>query len=102
MLMSTFAVYFADVVEMYQIALLAWMYLTPIIYPESIVPAAYRWWMFNINPMYHLVWLFRAALALNDWPHPQRLITTTAIACGVFAIGWILFTAKADEFAYRA
>ena len=102
LLMSTFAVYFADVVEMYQIALLGWMYLTPIIYPEGIVPPSYRWWMFNINPMYHLVYLFRASLGINDWPHPQRVITTAAMACGVFVAGWILFTSKADEFAYRA
>ena len=50
LLLSTLAVYFPDVAEMYQIVLLAWMYLTPIIYPETIVPEAYRWWMFNLNP----------------------------------------------------
>ena len=33
------AVYFPDVAEMYQIFLTAWMYLTPIFYPESILPA---------------------------------------------------------------
>ncbi|MBI3998904.1 MAG: ABC transporter permease, partial [Armatimonadetes bacterium] len=43
LLVSTLAVYFPDVAEMYQVGLLAWMYLTPIIYPEEIIPEAYRW-----------------------------------------------------------
>ena len=38
---STLAVYFPDVLEMYQILLMAWMYLTPLMYPEDIIPAQY-------------------------------------------------------------
>ncbi len=39
LIISTFAVYFPDVAEMYQIVLTAWLYLTPIIYPEEILPS---------------------------------------------------------------
>lgn len=101
LLVSTLAVYFPDVAEMYQIALLAWMYLTPIIYPEEIVPEAYRWWMFNLNPMYHLVSLFRLPLYDGILPSLPRLATATAMALVVFLIGWVVFTRRADEFAYR-
>ncbi|MEP7340305.1 MAG: ABC transporter permease, partial [Acidobacteriota bacterium] len=52
--LSTLAVYFADVLEMYQILLTAWMYFTPIIYPKEIIPEHLRW-LFNLNPMYHLL-----------------------------------------------
>jgi ABC-type polysaccharide/polyol phosphate export permease len=102
LLLSTLAVYFPDIVEMYQIALLGWMYLTPIIYPESIVPMAYRWWMFNLNPMYHLVKLFRLSLLYGTWSSPAELTITMAIAVGMVFVGWNVFTRKADEFAYRA
>lgn len=101
LLVSTLAVYFPDVAEMYQIALVAWMYLTPIIYPESIVPQTYRWWMFNLNPMYHLVKLFRMALLYGTWPSATQLASAVTIALAVLLAGWTLFTAKADEFAYR-
>ncbi|MGH7410534.1 MAG: ABC transporter permease [Candidatus Methylomirabilis sp.] len=101
LLVSTMAVYFPDVAEMYQIALLAWMYLTPIIYPEEIVPEAYRWWMFNLNPMYHLVTLFRLPLYDGILPSLPRLASATAMALIVFVIGWVVFTRRADEFAYR-
>src|SRR5205823_11000925 len=36
--LSALAVYFPDVVETFQVLLMAWMYLTPIIYPMAIVP----------------------------------------------------------------
>ena len=59
LLISTWAVYFPDIAEMYQIVLSAWMFLTPIMYPEDILPQAYRFYLTMLNPMYHLVKIFR-------------------------------------------
>jgi ABC-type polysaccharide/polyol phosphate export permease len=101
LLLSTLAVYFPDVAEMYQIVLLAWMYMTPIIYPESIVPEAYRWWMFNLNPMYHLIKLFRLPLYDGLVPSPVRLASAAAVALVMLVIGWVVFSRRAHEFAYR-
>src|SRR5205085_12479393 len=36
--LSTLASYFADVLDMFQIILTTWMYLTPIIYPREVIP----------------------------------------------------------------
>lgn len=101
LLISSLAVYFPDVAEMYQIALLAWMYLTPIIYPESIVPAANRWWILDLNPMYHLVQVFRQPFYEGTWPSIASLALSAVIALVALAIGWTVFTRRADEFAYR-
>lgn len=101
LLLSTFAVYFPDVIEMYQVLLLAWLYLTPIIYPETIVPEAYRLWMFRLNPMYYLVKLFRLPLYEGRWPTLEVLAIGTVLALGTTTLGWIIFSRKADEFAYR-
>jgi ABC-2 type transport system permease protein len=38
LIISTVAIHFPDVAEMYHIVLTAWMYLTPIIYPEKNYP----------------------------------------------------------------
>jgi ABC-2 type transport system permease protein len=102
LIISTLAVFFPDVSEMYQIILLAWMYLTPIIYPEDIIPQAYRYWLFNLNPMYHLVKIFRMPLydgLLPDW---KALFVGTVISLLTLAIGWFVYARKADEFAYYA
>jgi ABC-type polysaccharide/polyol phosphate export permease len=100
LILSTMAVYFPDVAEMYQIILLAWMYLTPIIYPEEIFPPNLNW-ILKLNPMYYLVNLFRVPLLDGRIPTFEEILP--AALCGVVAliIGWIFFTSKSDEFAYR-
>jgi len=97
---STLAVYFPDVAEMYQIILLAWMYLTPIIYPESVLPAKYQL-ILHLNPMYYLVKLWRLPLYDGRWPTWGEFWPAAAIAIGMLLVGWFFFTSKSDEFAYR-
>lgn len=98
--LSTLSVYFSDVVEMYQIVLTAWMYLTPIIYPKEALPAQYHW-LFNLNPMYHLLEAFRAPLYIGALAGPKTVGAAALVACLALVIGWGFFTRKADEFAYR-
>ena len=69
LLLSTLAVYFPDIAEMYQIVLTAWMFLTPVMYPETILPAAYRSIITMLNPMYHMVKLFRIPLYYGRLPN---------------------------------
>ena len=102
LILSALGVYFPDVVEMYQIFLMAWMYLTPIIYPEEILPAAYRFWITNLNPMYHMVNIFRKPLYDGVLPEWNELVVAVIIATVTLIIGWLFFSSKADEFAYRA
>jgi ABC-type polysaccharide/polyol phosphate export permease len=100
LVLSTLAVYFADVVEMYQIVLMAWMYFTPIIYPKEIVPKKLLL-LFNLNPMYHLLETFRAPLYNNSFAGWKTLAAATAAAVLTLAFGWWFFARKAYEFAYR-
>jgi homopolymeric O-antigen transport system permease protein len=101
LLLATFAVYFPDVSEMYQIVLQAWMFLTPIMYPEEILPAAYRFWITKFNPMYYLVRLYRIPLYYGRLPGVGEWLPSVLLALVVFLIGWLAFTSKSDEYAYR-
>ncbi|MBL8171859.1 MAG: ABC transporter permease [Acidobacteria bacterium] len=100
LLLSRLAVYFADVVEMYQILLTAWMYFTPIIYPKEIVPAKLQL-LFKLNPMYHLLETFRAPLYVGWLAGPKTVGVAGGVAAAVLIFGWWFFTRKADELAYR-
>lgn len=102
LILSTLAIYFPDVTEMYQIILVAWMYLTPIIYPEEILPEAYRFWVTNLNPMYHLIKIFRMPLYEGIFPGWIELAIAGGIATITLVIGWLFFAKKADEFTYQA
>ena len=101
LLISTLAVYFPDIAEMYQIVLTAWMFLTPVMYPETILPAAYRSYITMLNPMYHMVKLFRIPVYYGRLPTLMELLVPLGISLIVLIIGWLVFTKKSDEFAYR-
>ncbi len=98
--LSTLAVVFSDVVDMYQIVLSAWFFLTPIIYPESIVPEGERLWMY-LNPMYYFVNLFRLPIYEGTLADPMTLVVATVVSVATLALGWVLFTGRIDDMAYR-
>jgi len=102
LILSTLAIYFPDVAEMYQILLLIWMYLTPIIYPEDILPEASRHLITNLNPMYHLIRIFRMTLYEGVIPGWTTLAIGFGIATTTLIVGWLFFSKKADEFTYQA
>ncbi|MDI7278130.1 MAG: ABC transporter permease [Anaerolineae bacterium] len=101
LLLSALTAYFADAAEMYEIILTAWLYLTPVIYPEEIIPPSYRWWLFNLNPMYHLIKVVRLPLYHGTWPGYLTLATAVAVSLVALIVGWLVFARRADEFAYR-
>ena len=98
---STLAVFYPDVAEMYAIAIIGWMYITPVIYPIEILPETYRFWITHLNPMYYLIELFRAPLYYGRIPSLAEIAPAAAIALVTLVIGWIFFTYRSDEFAYR-
>jgi len=101
LMLSTVAVYFPDVSEMYQIILTAWMYLTPIIYPATMLPERLRFWLEWFNPMYRIVQLFRLPLYDGRLPTWAEFWPTMILSLAFCVTGWMVFTRKSDEFAYR-
>jgi ABC-type polysaccharide/polyol phosphate export permease len=101
LLISTWAVYFPDIAEMYQIVMTAWMFLTPVMYPETILPEAYRTYITLLNPMYHLVTLFRIPIYYGRLPTLMEFAVPLIISLSVLIIGWVVFSKKSDEFSYR-
>lgn len=100
LLLSTLAVYFADVFEMYQLLLVGWQFLTPIIYPIEIVSAPHRW-LFKLNPLYYFVQIFRLPIHQGILPDAATYATAALLALVTLVLGWMVFTSKADQFAYR-
>jgi ABC-type polysaccharide/polyol phosphate export permease len=101
LLISTVAVYFPDVAEMYQILLIAWMFLTPVMYPEESLPKAYGALITRLNPMYYLVKLYRLTVYYGRFPGWGELWPGLLISILVLLAGWVVFTKKSDDIAYR-
>lgn len=101
LLMSTLAVYFVDMVDMYQLLLQAMFFLTPILYPKSILPAAYQP-LLQLNPMYSIIEFVRSPIYEGRLPDVHTTVAALAWAAGSLLVGSWLFTRNADAFAYRA
>ena len=99
LLISTWSVFFSDLVEMYQLLLQAWFFLTPIVYPREIVPERFAW-VIAANPMTHFVDLFRMPLYHGRIPDPATVAVCGLLATAAFLIGSWVFARKAHELAY--
>ena len=101
LILSSMVAQFPDVLDIYGIILTAWMYVSAIFYPYDVIPIEYRWWFFNLNPVYHLLLLFRDPIYYGNWPSMGHIVVATLVAVPTLVIGWLVFTKKADELAYR-
>jgi ABC-type polysaccharide/polyol phosphate export permease len=95
--LTAVSVFFGDVREMVQAGMPALMYLTPIIYPISIIPEKFRWLM-KINPMAYLVEIVRDPIYYGILPSPATMAISTVLAFGSVAIGWMIFRHLAPRF----
>lgn len=100
LILSTMVIYFADVYEMFQILLMSWFYLQPIIYPIEIIPAS-RQWLFKLNPMYYFLSVFRAPIYEGRLAPAGDIAIAVIVSVLTFGVGWWLFTRQAEELAYR-
>ena len=97
-LFASLGVFIRDTAQALGLALTAWMYLTPIVYPEQVVPERYRG-MLEANPFTALVRCYRRCLlegAGPDWP---GLAYVTLVALPVFLLGYWWFARTRKNFA---
>lgn len=99
LLLAPLCAMFGDVAQIYQVLLVAWMYLTPIFYPLEIVPPDYRL-LVAANPMTHLVEAFRAPIYRGALPDGDTLLAATSAAVVALAVGWVAFRRYSERVAY--
>ena len=100
LILSSFAVFFPDLVPMYDVLSIAWFYATPIIYPIDILPDELLW-IVKINPMAYMLEAFRQPILGGTLPSLQVLGIAALWALGALAIGWWTFSRRANDYAYR-
>jgi lipopolysaccharide transport system permease protein len=87
---ASLSVYIPDLGQMLSLILTTWMLLTPIFYPEDIVPPQ-ALILFQINPMARLVKLYRGAFMMGQLPNLESLLTTFLFCAGIFLLGYFWF-----------
>ena len=89
-------VFFRDVGQFFGIVIQFWFWLTPIVYPISILPESVRALM-SYNPMTNLIGAFQDILVTGQWPVWQGLLPVTLLAVAMCVLGMYLFRKHAGE-----
>jgi lipopolysaccharide transport system permease protein len=98
LLLAMVNVWFRDVSHAITLLIQFWMYLTPIIYPYSMVPERIQW-LYNLNPMVGIVEGFRAAVLRGEAPDFELLSISLVISLVLFVLGYTLFKEREFQFA---
>ena len=97
-LIASLGVFLRDIAQGINLVMMAWMFLTPIIYPESIVPERYRPFV-NLNPFTPLIRSYRRVLIEGTAPDWSGLAYFTAFALVSFFFGYWWFARTRKNFA---
>lgn len=73
MILSALSVFFRDIVHLYGVLTLAWMYLTPIFYPIAALPEEVAG-IVKCNPMYYYITFFRDLVLYGQIPEASMWI----------------------------
>ena len=98
MWLAALSVRYRDVKYVLPFFIQAWMFISPVIYPVSLVPERYRFLLF-LNPAGGVLDAFRASVLSErsvDWP---GLWLSTALTLAVFALGAWYFRKTERDFA---
>ena len=104
LLVSSLNVLFRDLQHLVTILLMVWFFATPIIYPLSMVPERFQFWM-QINPMAVFSTFYRDIFYHVKYqegfyiPSLKIILICLAITFGIFFLGYFVFKKIEPRFA---
>lgn len=105
--LSTLNVFYRDTIMIMDVVMLAWFFLTPVVYPITTLPSAYQFlgmtvdvhrWMYILNPMASLIAAYRDLLYWGYRTDLDFLARTAVTAFAVLAFGYWFFVRFRDRF----
>jgi lipopolysaccharide transport system permease protein len=97
-LLASLGVFVRDIVQGISLFLMAWLYMTPIIYPESMVPQRFRL-LISLNPFTALVRSYRRIILEGTLPDWSGLAYFSIFAIAFFLVGYWWFAKSRKNFA---
>lgn len=99
--LSALAVFFRDLVHLWSVLLMAWMYATPLFWPVSMieqVPYAFVRTLMYVNPMYNFVTFMRDTVVYATMPPSSVVLSCVVWAAVSLALGYWVFRANERRF----
>lgn len=97
LLLTTAMTFFQDTQFLWGVASLMWMYLTPVFYPESIIPAKLLT-LYHMNPMYQYITFARICIIDGVSPEPMAYLWCILSSLVVLALGIVTFKRHQNKF----
>lgn len=100
LLLSALYVFYKDLIHIWRVALRLAFFATPIIYPESVVPAKLNW-VIRLNPFTYLLRLGREVFVYGHPPQDFSLGGLVLFSLAIFVFGWRVFKKREPLFAEK-
>ena len=97
LILASMMVYFRDTQFLYGIVTVLWMYLTPLFYPESIIPTQFLT-IYHMNPMYQYITFARICIIDGVSPEPMAYLWCILSSVVVLGLGILTFKRHQDKF----
>ncbi len=97
LILASTNVFFRDIGHLYTVWTVAWMYLTPVIYPAEVIPDRLAPIM-HLNPMFHYVTYMRDVVMYATVPSVTEHLVCIVYALAFLAAGLVLFKKQQDRF----
>ena len=88
--MGIFNVFFRDIGHIVKIALQFWFWVTPVVYPISILPDRLRD-LIDLNPLTRFITAYQQIVLNNQWPQLFQFKYHLIGAVAALSIGFFLF-----------
>jgi len=95
-LLGVLNVFFRDVGQFFGIVMQFWFWLTPIIYPATILPDKMKRIM-AFNPMSKLIAAFQQIFSAREWPDWNSLLPVLFLSVLLCLTSWRLFRKRSGE-----
>lgn len=97
LLLTTSMTFFQDTQFLWGVISMMWMYLTPLFYPESIIPAQFLTF-YHMNPMYQYITFARICIINGVSPEPMAYLWCIVSSVVVLGLGILTFKRHQDKF----
>lgn len=97
LILASSMVFFRDTQFLWGVLSMIWMYLTPLFYPESIVPPELRVALY-CNPLYYFIKGERLCILDGISPEPMMYVQCFLMAMAMLAVGALIFRKSQDRF----
>lgn len=98
LILASLYVYFRDLNQIWDVLINLGFFLSPIVYPLSIVPEKYLFY-YMLNPITRLMGMYRDLILYNKFPAFGDFAIVFTAGVGVFVIGHLTFSRLSRRFA---